>query len=155
MNQTPQYIPSVEEIRHSLCSQLIGAGLKTATDIVDNAKALEEYIFGAKPEMQNTRTGAAQSTKTKNAKVEEASVGSDPTPETKTTEQKAVEETQTETAQYSFDDVKAALMRVAKRDREALKGFLDQLGAANVPAIAESSYPQAMKLVEEFEAQNA
>lgn len=155
MNQSPQYTPSVQEIRHSLCSQLIGAGLKTATDIVDTAKAIEEYVFGAKPEMQNARTSAAQSTKSKEAKVEEASVGSDPTPETKTTEQKTVEEKQTETAQYSFDDVKAALMRVAKRDREALKDILDQLGAANVPAIAESSYPQAMKLVEEFEAQNA
>lgn len=153
MNQSPQYTPSVEEIRHSLCSQLIGAGLKTAADIVDTAKAIEEYVFGAKPEMQNARTGAGQSTKSK--EVKEASVGSDPTPETKAIEQKAVEETQTETAQYSFDDVKAALMRVAKRDREALKGILDQLGAANVPAIAESSYPQAMKLVEEFEAQNA
>lgn len=155
MNQSPQYVPSVQEIRHSLCSQLIGAGLKTATDIVDTAKAIEEYVFGAKPEMQNARTGAAQSTKSKEAKKEEAPVDSNLTPETKTTEQKAVEETQTETAQYSFDDVKAALMRVAKRDREALKGVLDQLGAANVPAIAESSYPQAMKLVEEFEAQNA
>jgi len=152
MNQPSQYVPSVQEIRHSLCSQLIGAGLKTATDIVDTAKAIEEYVFGAKPEMQNARTGAGQSTKSKEAK-KEAPVDSNLTPDTKTTEQKAVEETQT--AQYSFDDVKAALMRVAKRDREALKGFLDQLGAANVPAIAESSYPQAMKLVEEFEAKNA
>lgn len=145
MNAIAQHATSIQEVRHSLCSQLIGAGLKTGAEIVGNAKAIEEYIFGtdAQPKAEMQTIGAAQAKQTKSE---------EPKTEAVTEAEVATGEKQ---SQYTMDDVKAILLRVAKRDRDALKKILETVGAPNLPAIDPSAYPQVMQLAEEFEAANA
>ncbi|WP_173911068.1 hypothetical protein [Acinetobacter sp. Marseille-Q1618] len=150
------YVPSVQEIRHSLCSQLIGAGLKTATDIVDTAKAIEAYVFDSKAqaelEMRYADNNAVQSNKNiEEPKTETQSTA--PVAEQKTVEAVAIETNEVaaeEAPQFTFDDVKAALMRVAKVNRDKLKGILDQVGAENVPAIHADKYAVVMQLAEGY-----
>ncbi|GEM_PF-6975215 len=148
MNSPMQYTPSVQEIRHSLCSQLIGAGLKTATDIVDTAKAIEDYVFGNKttfvPEAQNS-TGETKTEKTAAIKQEKSA--------------EVVAEKQTagtsEQAQVEFADVKAALMRVAKANRDEFLAIMKKFNAATVPAIRPEDFQAVIAEVEKFEAENA
>ncbi|MGR2920767.1 hypothetical protein [Acinetobacter sp. 1125_18A] len=154
MNMPQQYSPSVQEIRHSLCSQLIGAGLKTAPEIVDTAKAIEDYVFGTKstfvPEAQ-TSTKEAKTTTSKTEKK-------DAVKQEKTTEVVAEQEATTETTEQSKiepADVKAALMRVAKADRDAFLAIMAKFNAPNVPAIQPEDFQAVIAEVEKFEAENA
>lgn len=150
MNTPAQHIPSAQEVRHSLCSQLIGAGLKTGAEIVGNAKTIEAYIFGADTQTnaKTQTTGAAQSKQTKSEEPKTEAVVEQSNAEAEVA-------TGEEQSQYTMDDVKAILLRVAKRDRDALKKILDAVNAPNLPAIDPCAYPQVMKLAEEFEAANA
>lgn len=153
MNMPQQYTPSVQEIRHSLCSQLIGAGLKTAPEIVDTAKAIEDYVFGTKSTFVPEAQTSTKETKT-TAKIEKkAEVKQEKITEV-VAEQEATTET-TEQPKIEPADVKAALMRVAKANRDAFLAIMAKFNAPNVPAIKPEDFQAVIAEVEKFEAENA
>lgn len=65
------------------------------------------------------------------------------------TEAAPVEETKTsENATHNYDDVKVALMSVAKVSRAKLQTILDEFGVANISAIDPSDYSRVIELAE-------
>lgn len=129
------------EFRHAICSQLINAGMTDAKTIVANAQTLEDFIFSETKTAVSEMESAIETVKTQN---EMPPVKEEQTEQAVT---KAVVENPNN-PQYSFDEVKDALMRVAKVDRDKLKSILEQVGVANVPAIQAEQYAQVMQLAE-------
>lgn len=65
------------------------------------------------------------------------------------TEAAPVEETKTsENTTHNYDDVKVALMSVAKVSRAKLQSILDEFGVANISAIDPSDYSRVIELAE-------
>ena len=64
-------------------------------------------------------------------------------------EETATEETKTsENTTHNYDDVKVALMSVAKVSRAKLQTILDEFGVANISAIDPSDYSRVIELAE-------
>ena len=117
------------------------------------AKAIEDYVFGTK----TTFVPEAQ-TSTKEAKTTAKTEKKDAVKQEKTTEVVAEQEATTETTEQSKiepADVKAALMRVAKADRDAFLAIMAKFNAPNVPAIQPEDFQAVIAEVEKFEAENA
>lgn len=55
---------------------------------------------------------------------------------------------QAETVTHNYDDVKVALMSVAKVSRAKLQTILDEFGVANISAIDPSDYSRVIELAE-------
>ncbi|RZG47024.1 hypothetical protein [Acinetobacter wuhouensis] len=139
-----QVQPTIEQLRHSLCTQLIGAGITNPNDIVNTAQAIEKFIF-AGPE---TVLPTAQSkTKEPVAEIKNAEPVQEQTP--------AATEEKTSETKIEFADIKAGLMRVAKADRNAFDALKAKFNFTNITQIQEADYPAVMSEVEKFEAENA
>ena len=157
MNMPQQYTPSVQEIRHSLCSQLIGAGLKTAPEIVDTAKAIEDYVFGTKSTFVPEAQTSTKETKTTAKTEKKAEIKQEKTTEVVAEQETTAAEKEETTEQPKIEpaDVKAALMRVAKANRDAFLAIMAKFNAPNVPAIKPEDFQAVIAEVEKFEAENA
>lgn len=136
--------PTIEQTRFSLCTQLIGAGITQPEAIVNAAQAIEDFIFGT--------AKAKVETSVKQAKPETTQA----VQEVKQTETKEIKEKSVlEQPTYNIADIKSALMRVAKADRNAFQDILDTYNVKVITAIDESDYPSVIAAVEKFEAENA
>ena len=143
-----QFVPSIQESRRTLCSQLIGAGVINPDEIVNTAQAIEKFIYGDdKPETKTT----AKTEKKAEVKQEKTT---EVVAEQETTTVAEKEET-TEQLKIEPADVKAALMRVAKADRDAFLAIMAKFNAPNVPAIQPEDFQAVIAEVEKFEAENA
>lgn len=132
-----------QEIRASLCQQYLHAGQHEASQIIANVQALESFIFG---DQSNAPV-------IKNAEVKKSTKTEQPKAETKAVEATEVEQpTETETTDvpaYTSADVRNALVNLAKQyGKESVASILSAVGAATVPAIAESDYPKVMSLID-------
>lgn len=139
-----QVHPTIEQLRHSLCSQLIGAGVTNPNDIVNTAQAIENFIL-AGPE---TVLPTAQ-TKTKEpvAEIKKTEPAQEQTP--------VATEEKTSEIKIEFADIKSGLMRVAKADRNTFDALRTKFNFTNITQIQEADYPAVMSEVEKFEAENA
>ncbi len=127
-----------QEIRASLCQQYLHAGQHEASQIIANVQALEDFIFGG--EQKNTTSEKVTKTEAKAEAKKQAE-----TVEKVETEQTA----ETEATQYTNVEIRNALMGLAKEHgKEAVANILSAVGAATVPAIAESDYPKVMSLID-------
>ena len=124
-------------LRAQLCHALIAAGKTDAKSIIGEVTALERFISG---ETQAVETQAAKAT----TPVEVAQS----TTETQTSAETAPAETEVEDNTVSFEDVKAALMQVAKKSRAELQGILNHFGAANLSAIQSSDFAAVVAMAE-------
>lgn len=134
-----------QEIRASLCQQYLHAGQHEASQIIANVQALESFIFGDE----------LNAPAIKNAEVKKTNKTEQPKAEVKAVEAVAVEQsTETDTAEteatlYTNVEIRNALMGLAKdHGKEAVANILSAVGAATVPAIAESDYPKVMSLID-------
>lgn len=132
-----------QEIRASLCQQYLHAGQHEASQIIANVQALESFIFGDE----------LNAPAIKNAEVKKTNKTEQPKAEVKAVEAVAVEQsTETDTAEaetYTSADVRNALVNLAKQyGKESVASILSAVGAATVPAIAESDYSKVMSLID-------
>ncbi|MBI1450351.1 hypothetical protein IL972_00160 [Acinetobacter sp. FL51] len=123
-------------LRAQLCHALIAAGKTDAKSIIGEVTALEQFISG---ETQAVETQAAKAT----TPVEVAQS----TTETQTSAETAP--AQVEENAVSFDDVKAALMQVAKKSRTELQEILNHFGAANLSAIQSKDFAEVVRMAEQ------
>ena len=79
-----------------------------------------------------------------NTAIAETATEAAPVEETATEETKISEEAVT----HNYDDVKVALMSVAKVSRAKLQTILDEFGVANISAIDPSDYSRVIELAE-------
>lgn len=123
-------------LRAQLCHALIAAGKTDAKSIIGEVTTLEQFISG---ETQAVETQAAKAT----TPVEVAQS----TTETQTSAETAP--AQVEENAVSFDDVKAALMQVAKKSRTELQEILNHFGAANLSAIQSKDFAEVVRMAEQ------
>ncbi|GEM_PF-2408573 len=136
-----------QEIRASLCQQYLHAGQHEASQIIANVQALEDFIFGGQTKSVTTTTKDVEA---KVIKSKETNTETKAEPPAETVEKVETEQTaETETTLYTNVEIRTALMGLAKEHgKEAVANILSAVGAATVPAIAESDYPKVMALIE-------
>lgn len=139
-----QLPPTIEQLRHSLCSQLISAGITNPNDIVNSAQVIEKFIYAGS---ENAQSPAVLKTKEPVAKIKNA--------ETVQERIQVVTEEKCAETKVEFADVKAALMRVAKANRDEFLAIMKKFNAATVPAIQPEDFQAVIAEVEKFEAENA
>lgn len=122
----------------------------------ENTAAMRELIAQLKATQVASHVAAAPQTTTEakaDADAETAPVEEQSTQARDELADAALTEAPVETAnsekQYTQKEIAAALMSVAKIDREALIKILKALGVSKVPEIREDQYPQAMQFAEE------
>lgn len=122
----------------------------------ENTAAMRELIAQLKATQVASPVAAAPQTTTEakaDADAETAPVEEQSTQARDELADAALTEVPVETAnsekQYTQKEIAAALMSVAKIDREALIKILKALGVSKVPEIREDQYPQAMQFAEE------
>lgn len=151
---------AIPEFRQQTCVALIGAGITQQAQIISTVAALEKFVFNldeyagktSNPEVKNAEPEKAVSKKT-SAAVETqkaADESAEQVAETAVTETKA-EETAATTA--TKEEVQKALVGLGKvHGRAAIASILEQVGAANMSAVAETDYPKIILLVEGYTA---
>lgn len=148
-------MPSLQEFRISMCSQFLHMGVQDASNIIQEVQKLETYIFG-----DDTGTAALPTVNfepvenlTPAAEVQpavKAETIEQPKAEEPVSELSNAEEAATETVSYSKDDIKKALLGLAKtHGREKLVEVLGQVNAVNLTEVKEQDYGRVMQLVEE------
>ncbi|MCH7295453.1 hypothetical protein [Acinetobacter higginsii] len=160
---------AIPEFRSQTCVALIGAGITQQAQIISTVAALEKFVFNldeyagkaSQPEVKNAEPEKTSSKKTVAAveaqkaadesaeKVAEAATV-EQVQETAATETKAEE---TAAVIVTKDEVQKALIGLGKvHGRTAIASILEQVGAANMSAVAEADYPKIMQLVEGYAA---
>ncbi|UUS56283.1 hypothetical protein MST16_09090 [Acinetobacter sp. YH16040_T] len=128
-------------LRTQLCQALIAAGKTDAKSIIGEVTTLEQFIFG------EYKTAGSHDGMVEEPKVILAETQKAPAEEKQTEAVKKVaieDEAQTAT----FDDVKAALMQVAKKSRSELQDILNHFGAANLSAIQEKDFSAVVSMAD-------
>ncbi|EMT2447091.1 hypothetical protein WMF02_002090 [Acinetobacter baumannii] len=159
---------AIPEFRQQTCVALIGAGITQQAQIISTVAALEKFVFNldeyagktSSPEVKNA-VGKGTASKKTDAAVE-AQKAADESAEkvaeaesAAAVEQTPVEETKVEDAAvtYTKEEVQKALVGLGKvHGRVAIASILEQVGAANMSAVAEADYPKIIQLVEGFAA---
>ncbi|ENU23519.1 hypothetical protein F993_01672 [Acinetobacter proteolyticus] len=157
---------AIPEFRQQTCAALISAGVTQHAQIISTVAALEKFVFNldeyaaktSEPEVKNAVAEKTTSKKT-NAPVEAqkaADESAEKVAEAESAEQvseTATEVIQTSTPNFTKDEVQKALIGLGKvHGRTAIASILEQVGAANMSAVAEADYPKIMQLVEGYAA---
>ncbi|WP_433847119.1 hypothetical protein [Acinetobacter proteolyticus] len=160
---------AIPEFRSQTCVALIGAGITQQAQIISTVAALEKFVFNldeyagktSNPEVKNA--AVEKTTNKKSNSTTEAQKTADESAE-KVAEAAAVEQAQekvttennaeeTAAATVTKDEVQKALIGLGKvHGRTAIASILEQVGAANMSAVAEADYPKIMQLVEGYAA---
>lgn len=126
--------------RNAMCQSLIAAGKTSAEEIIAEVSKLETFVFS------NTISHPAEAKAVQ--VLEQAQAAEVETP----TEPEPVVETETEavaaTVTYTRDDVKSALMQVAKKSRDDLAAILSKFNVTNISSIQESDFAEVIQLAE-------
>lgn len=124
--------------RNAMCQSLIAAGKTSAEEIIAEVSKLETFVFS------NTISHPAEAKAVQ--VLEQAQAAEVETP----TEPEPVVETEAEaaTATYTRDDVKSALMQVAKKSRDDLAAILSKFNVSNISSIKESDFAEVIQLAE-------
>ena len=120
--------------RNAMCQSLIAAGKTSAEEIIAEVSKLETFVFS------NTISHPAEA---KAVQVLEQAQAAEPEPVVET-EAEAVAATVT----YTRDDVKSALMQVAKKSRDDLAAILSKFNVTNISSIQESDFAEVIQLAE-------
>lgn len=154
LNMNAQVQPTIEQTRLALCQQLIGAGVTSPEAIVDTAKAIESFVYNnAEPYFPEQKVSSDVSEKAAVEKVEAIAQETAQTNEAETVAE--VETKTTEQPSIEIADIKSALMRVAKADRNAFQAIMAKFNVTAVVQISTDDFPAVIAEVEKFEAQNA
>lgn len=118
--------------RNAMCQSLIAAGKTSAEEIIAEVSKLETFVFS------NAINHPAEA---EAVQVLE---------QVQTAEAEPVAETEVEaaTATYTRDDVKSALMQVAKKSRDDLAAILAKFNVSNISSIKESDFAAVIQLAE-------
>lgn len=126
--------------RNAMCQSLIAAGKTSAEEIIAEVSKLETFVFS------NTISHPAEAKAVQ--VLEQAQAAEAETP----TEPEPVVETEAEadaaTVTYTRDDVKSALMQVAKKSRDDLAAILAKFNVTNISSIQESDFAEVIQLAE-------
>ena len=126
--------------RNAMCQSLIAAGKTSAEEIIAEVSKLETFVFS------NTISHPAEAKAVQ--VLEQAQAAEVETP----TEPEPVVETEAEadaaTVTYTRDDVKSALMQVAKKSRDDLAAILSKFNVTNISSIQESDFAEVIQLAE-------
>ncbi len=126
--------------RNAMCQSLIAAGKTSAEEIIAEVSKLETFVFS------NTISHPAEAKAVQ--VLEQAQSAEVETP----TEPEPVVETEAEavaaTVTYTRDDVKSALMQVAKKSRDDLAAILSKFNVSNISSIKESDFAAVIQLAE-------
>lgn len=126
--------------RNEMCQSLIAAGKTSAEEIIAEVSKLETFVFS------NTISHPAEAKAVQ--VLEQAQAAEVETP----TEPEPVVETEAEavatTVTYTRDDVKSALMQVAKKSRDDLAAILSKFNVTNISSIQESDFAEVIQLAE-------
>lgn len=126
--------------RNAMCQSLIAAGKTSAEEIIAEVSKLETFVFS------NTNSHPAEAKAVQ--VLEQAQATEVETP----TEPEPVVETEAEavaaTVTYTRDDVKSALMQVAKKSRDDLAAILSKFNVTNISSIQESDFAEVIQLAE-------
>ncbi|MCH7392441.1 hypothetical protein [Acinetobacter dispersus] len=158
---------AIPEFRSQTCVALIGAGITQQAQIISTVAALEKFVFNldeyaGKASESEVKNAVAEKTTNKKANATtEAQKTAEVVEQPATTEtveqvtETAVTETKAEdtTVTYTKEEVQKALVGLGKvHGRAAIASILEQVGAANMSAVAEADYPKIILLVEGYAA---
>ncbi|WP_168395148.1 hypothetical protein [Acinetobacter indicus] len=124
--------------RNAMCQSLIAAGKTTAEDIIAEVTKLEDFVFGK-------QVGEAQFEPV----LTEAPVASVVEEQSSQVRDELQDAEQTDAPTFTADDVKSALMQVAKKSRSELQRILSHFDVANVSAIRPDQYAAVVAMTEE------
>lgn len=122
--------------RNEMCQSLIAAGKTSAEEIIAEVSKLETFVFS------NTISHPAEAKAVQ--VLEQAQAAEVETP----TEPEPVVEAVAATVTYTRDDVKSALMQVAKKSRDDLAAILSKFNVTNISSIQESDFAEVIQLAE-------
>ena len=122
--------------RNAMCQSLIAAGKTSAEEIIAEVSKLETFVFS------NTVSHSAEAKAVQ--VLEQAQAAKVETP----TEPEPVVEAVAATVTYTRDDVKSALMQVAKKSRDDLAAILAKFNVTNISSIQESDFAEVIQLAE-------
>lgn len=122
--------------RNAMCQSLIAAGKTSAEEIIAEVSKLETFVFS------NTINHPAEAKAVQVLEqVQTAETPTEPEPVVET-------EAEVATATYTRDDVKSALMQVAKKSRDDLAAILAKFNVSNISSIKESDFAAVIQLAE-------
>lgn len=122
--------------RNAMCQSLIAAGKTSAEEIIAEVSKLETFVFS------NTINHPAEAKAVQVLEqVQTAETPTEPEPVVET-------EAEVATAAYTRDDVKSALMQVAKKSRDDLAAILAKFNVSNISSIKESDFAEVIQLAE-------
>lgn len=119
--------------------------------IQENTEVMRELIAQLKSAPVTVQV-ATPSQETKVVKVpidESVQVAEEIATATEVQSEAAADDEKTEEVSVTFDEVKTALMQVAKRNRGKLIEILAKFGTDKVNALSEADYPAVIKLADE------
>lgn len=128
----------VKNWRNAMCQSFIEAGKTTAEDIIAEVTKLEDFVFGK-------QVGEAQFEPV----LTEAPVASVVEEQSNQVRDELQDAEQTDAPTFTADDVKSALMQVAKKSRSELQRILSHFDVANVSAIRPDQYAAVVAMTEE------
>ncbi|ENW90531.1 MULTISPECIES: hypothetical protein [Acinetobacter] len=131
-------IQDVKNWRVAMCQSFIEAGKTTAEDIIAEVTKLEDFVFGK-------QVGEAQFEPV----LTEAPVASVVEEQSSQVRDELQDAEQTDAPTFTADDVKSALMQVAKKSRSELQRILSHFAVANVSAIRPDQYAAVVAMTEE------
>ena len=134
-----------QQFRHEVCLALIASGVTSGKDIIPTATAIENFVFGKEDPTDTEKD--IEIGEQKSAAEEDNAVVEQIIKKAESVNNTAE---QTEESPVTFDEVKAALMQVAKRNRGKLIEILAKFGTDKVNALNEADYPVVIKLADEF-----
>lgn len=122
--------------RNAMCQSLIAAGKTSAEEIIAEVSKLETFVFS------NAINHPAEAKAVQVLEqVQTAETPTEPEPVVET-------EAEAATAAYTRDDVKSALMQVAKKSRDDLAAILSKFNVTNISSIQESDFAEVIQLAE-------
>ena len=124
--------------RNEMCQSLIAAGKTSAEEIIAEVSKLETFVFS------NTISHPAEAKAVQVLEQAQAAEVETPTEPEPVVEAEAVAATVT----YTRDDVKSALMQVAKKSRDDLAAILAKFNVTNISSIQESDFAEVIQLAE-------
>lgn len=131
-------IQDVKNWRIAMCQSFIEAGKTTAEDIIAEVTKLEDFVFGK-------QVGEAHFEPV----LTEAPVASVVEEQSSQVRDELQDAEQTDAPTFTADDVKSALMQVAKKSRSELQRILSHFDVANVSAIRPDQYAAVVAMTEE------
>lgn len=128
----------VKNWRVAMCQSFIEAGKTTAEDIIAEVTKLEDFVFGKQVVDLDFEPVLA-----------EAPVASVVEEQSSQVRDELQDAEQTDAPTFTADDVKSALMQVAKKSRSELQRILSHFDVANVSAIRPDQYAAVVAMTEE------